>query len=73
MKPINLSDDELEAVMHAARPLPVRDRYCFLQAVAEALRAEAGPLGPGVIHRILVQIQREFWDPPNLDRSGKYR
>jgi hypothetical protein len=38
MPPIALTDAQLTAVFDAARPLAVRDRDAFLQAVAEALQ-----------------------------------
>jgi hypothetical protein len=40
MPPLRLSDVQLDAIITAARPLAVRDRDAFLQAVAEALRTE---------------------------------
>ena len=43
-QPIRLSDDELAAVMNAARPLAPRDRDRFLQAVAQAMNVLASPL-----------------------------
>jgi hypothetical protein len=66
MPPIRLSDSELDAVMAAARPLPVERRDAFLQAVATALHGRE--LGHGLIHRILVETQRAFFDPPDLQR-----
>lgn len=75
MPPIRLSDDELTAVMAAARPLPVARRDDFLQAVAAAL--DGRELGPGLVHRVCSKIQRRFFDPPDLGqapgRAGKYR
>jgi hypothetical protein len=29
-----------------------------------------GEIGPGVVHRVIVETQRRFFDPPNLERSG---
>jgi hypothetical protein len=74
MPPIRLSDSELDAVMAAARPLPVDRRDAFLQAVAAELRGRE--IGPGVVYRVAAQVQREFFDPPDLSRAGglgKYR
>ena len=75
--PLRLSDDELDAVMAAARPLAVERRNAFLQDVATAL-ASCAELGPGVVHRVCAQVQREFFDPPDLSvgtagRVSKYR
>jgi hypothetical protein len=71
---LRLSDDELDAIFAAARPLDVGDRDGFLKAVAAALQS-AGEIGPGVVHRVCVELQREFFDPPLETRSGtgKYR
>ena len=51
-QPIRLSDDELAAVMNAARPLAPRDRDRFLQAVAQAI-SELPEIGPGSVHRAI--------------------
>jgi hypothetical protein len=48
MPPIKLTDDEMNAVYAACRPLPVADRDAFLQALADALR-QRGEIGPGVV------------------------
>ena len=69
---IRLSDSELDAVMAAARPLAVQCRDAFLQRVASALHGY-GEIGPGVVYRVAAQVQREFFDPPDLSRPGRYR
>jgi hypothetical protein len=78
MPPIRLSDSELDAVMAAARPLAVERRDAFLQAVAGALQGYGGEIGPGAVYRVASQVQREFFDPPQLaagapGRGAKYR
>jgi hypothetical protein len=70
MPPIRLSDSELDAVMAAARPLPVERRDAFLQAVAGAL-AGCGEIGPGVVHRICAETQGRFFDPPDLTHPSR--
>jgi len=75
MPPVRLSDDELDAVMTAARPLDPHQRDGFLEEVASAL-ATCGVIGPGVVHRICSEIQRRYFDAPELDGRGgvpKYR
>jgi hypothetical protein len=67
MSPIKLSDDELSAVMSAAQPLPVDLRDPFLHAVASALQGRE--VGPGSVHRVCRELQREFFAPPDLSRS----
>jgi hypothetical protein len=70
MPPIRLSDDELAAVMAAARPIAVERRDAFLLAVASALQA-CGEVGPGTVHRVCASLQRQFFDPPDLARVGR--
>jgi hypothetical protein len=71
--PIALSDAELDAVMAAARPIAVDRRDEFLRAVAEKLTA-VPMVGPGVVHRVVQEMQRQFFDPPIFTngRWGKY-
>jgi hypothetical protein len=61
--PIRLTDAQLTAVFEAARPLAVRDRDAFLQAVAELLQARP-EIGDGDVHRAIVVAQRRHFDPP---------
>jgi hypothetical protein len=75
MSPIRLTDDELDALMAAARPLAVERRDAFLQEVASWLK-RCGELGPGVVYRVCAEVQRQFFDPPDFSRSAgssKYR
>jgi hypothetical protein len=51
-----LSDDELEAVMSAARPLQPKARTEFLTAVAAELERQP-ERGPGVIYRVCRELQ----------------
>ena len=67
--PLKLSDDELAAVFDAARPLPVDLREPFLLAVAHAL-GNGGEIGPGLVHRTVRELQRQFFDPPDLARTA---
>jgi hypothetical protein len=64
-RPIALSDDELEAVMNAARPLSPLGRDRFLKAVAQAI-AELPEIGPGSVHRAIASVWRQHYDPPDL-------
>jgi hypothetical protein len=68
MKPLRLTDAELDAVFAAARPIAVNRRDDFLQAVAASLR-RCEVIGPGVVHRICAEVQREHFDPPVLERN----
>jgi hypothetical protein len=65
MAPLKLSDDQLGAVMHAARPLQPADRDGFLQAVATALAAiPEDQRGDGVVYQICREAQRRHFIPP---------
>jgi hypothetical protein len=47
MTPIRLSDDELDTVLAAARPLDVHHRDAFLREIAARLR-DCGVVGPAL-------------------------
>ena len=66
---IALTDDELNIVMAAARPLPVRSREGFLLDVAAVLTSyPAEQRGVGVVYRVAREMQRRhFGAPPNLE------
>jgi hypothetical protein len=53
----------------AARPLDVGVRDSFLQSVADAL-ARCDIIGPGTIHRIVMEKQRQFFDPQRARQSA---
>jgi len=47
-----------------------------LQAVASALAGHPGEVGPGVVHRVCAEVQRQHFDPPDFSHAGsvsKYR
>ena len=71
MRPIRLSDDELDAVLAAARPLAVERRDAFLQQVATGLQA-CTEIGPGVVYRVVAATQRAFFNAPDLSRGKDY-
>jgi hypothetical protein len=64
MPPIRLTDEELDAVLAAARPIAV-ERRAFLQRVAAELHGRE--IGPGLVARTCAALQPEFFDPPDLD------
>jgi hypothetical protein len=76
-KPLALSDAELSAIFDAATPLPVDVRYDFVRAVAAVL-ATSPEVGPGLVHRVCAEVQRQFFVPPTMavgaaGRTSKYR
>ena len=57
-------------------PLTLNRRDGFLQAVAAALASHPGEVGPGVVHRVCAEVQRQHFDPPDFSHAGsvsKYR
>jgi hypothetical protein len=66
-RPLSLSDEQLSALLRAAGPLPPDLRSPFLAAVAHALRDV--PIGDGSVHRIVREVQREFFRAPDLSRG----
>ena len=71
MTPIHLSDDQLDQIFRAARPLHVRDRDAFLQAVADGLRGKV--IGDGEVFRAVREAQRRFYDAPDLEPASRHR
>ena len=67
---VKLTDDELDAVMSAARPLPIDMRDAFLHAVAHELGGYQ-EVGPGIVHQVCREQQRIFMNGawPDVSRS----
>jgi len=63
---VMLTDDEMEAVTRAAQPLPPEARGAFLEQVARAL--EGQPIGAGVVHRVLRDLQPFYTASPDRRR-----
>ena len=60
--PLSLSDSELAAVMQAVRPIDPRERDQFLRDV-DAELAKYELIGPGIIGRVVVKVQRKYLAP----------
>jgi hypothetical protein len=69
--PISLTDNQLEQVFRAARPLAIRDREAFLQMVADGLRGKT--IGDGEVFRAVRAAQRCFYEAPVLDETPRHR
>jgi hypothetical protein len=67
--PISLTDAQMSAVFAASHPLPADRRNAFLEDVARAL-ACLPEIGDGAVHKIIVQIQRKYFDPPLSTHVG---
>jgi len=75
MPPLALSDEQLDAIMLAAKPLRPHDRDPFLREVVAALTNGGGLVGDGDVNRAVRAAQRRFFDPPDLGHGdhSKYR
>lgn len=63
-EPIRLSDAALVDVHRLAQPLHQSDRSRFLEDIAARLAGER-ELGDGVVHRVAVEIQKKYLQPPD--------
>ena len=70
--PDELSEDQISIVLNAARPLPIQDRDAFLHDVVEALD-HCPELGDGAVSRLCRELQRRYFDPPNLREADRGR
>jgi hypothetical protein len=71
MAPIRLTDEQLDAVLRAAQPLPVAARDQFLVDLAAALQGQV--LGDGAVFRTIRDVQRRHHDPPQMDHLPQHR
>ena len=63
--PIALSDQQMSAIWAAAMPLDVKARGAFLEDVAREISRHP-ILGDGLLHRVIMQVQRRHFDPPTF-------
>jgi hypothetical protein len=63
--PLALSDEEMTVVLTLAAPIERARRDAFLRAVTAALAASPAR-GAGVAHCVAREIQRAFFDPPQM-------
>jgi hypothetical protein len=71
--PFGLTDEQVHCIMEYAAPL--EQRSDFLAAVIQELSSFAD-VGDGSIGRVCRELQRQFFDPPNLsgaNDASKYR
>jgi len=75
MPPLALSDEQLDAILLAAKPLRPHDRDRFLREVADALANGGGPPGDGDVNRAVRSVVKRYFDPPDLSHgdASKYR
>jgi hypothetical protein len=63
--PVALTDEQMSALLAAAHPLPARSRLAFLEQCAREL-AQLPEVGNGAVHRVVMKVQRQYFDPPDL-------
>jgi hypothetical protein len=70
--PLQLNDEEMSVLMSLAGPIDQQRRPQFLQEVAQELevKRQAGEVGEGLVHRLARQIQRKYWDPPQISPNA---
>jgi hypothetical protein len=67
--PLSVSDSQLDAILAATAPLPPPERSAFLVALAHRLKSEV-ELGDGLLFRVLRELQREFFRPPQFPKHS---
>jgi hypothetical protein len=67
-QPLALTDEQITAVFAAAHPLSPDRRSDFLADVARELAA-LHEIGDGALHRIIMAVQRQYFDAPDLSRG----
>jgi hypothetical protein len=68
--PVALTDAQMMAILAAAAPLAAHDRNPFLLEVAQLLQA-LPEVGDGALHRVIMQVQRKHFDPPETDERAQ--
>jgi hypothetical protein len=68
MQALSFTDEQLDALLRAATPLPPGDRTAFLEEVASKLSGQI--LGDGLVFRAIREIQGRYLDPPSRLASG---
>ena len=54
------------ALLAASNPLPPAARPAFLEACAKEI-ANLPELGDGILHRMIMRVQKLYFDPPDID------
>jgi hypothetical protein len=68
---IAFSEEQLDAITHAAAPLAPVDRQRFFEAVSTALQGRE--IGDGTVYLAIRHAQRQFFAPPALDLPSRPR
>jgi hypothetical protein len=70
VKPLQLTDSQLDQIFRSAQPLAPPDRSKFSYDVATALNG--CEVGDGLVLRTCREIQRKYFSAPDLPHGGKY-
>jgi hypothetical protein len=69
VQPIALTDAQISAIFAASHPLPPDRRSDFLEACAKEIAA-LPELGDGALYRMIVRVQKLYFDPPISTHLG---
>ena len=67
LRPIALTDEQLDAIVRASQPLAPDDRGKFLGQLTRAL--EGREIGDGAVYLAICEAQRKILFPPVLERA----
>ena len=67
MQALSFTDEQLDALLRAATPIPPADRTAFLEEIAAKLDGKT--IGDGVVFRVIREIQGHYLDPPQKART----
>jgi hypothetical protein len=73
--PLKLSEAQMMTLLAASKPLPADVRAAFLEHCAQEIAA-LPEVGDGALHRLVMRVQRIYFDPPLVHAPGsvsKYR
>ena len=62
----SLTTEQLDAIRIAAAPLARDRQQAFITQVTDTLQ-HVPEIGPGILHRAIVEAQRAHFDPPLFD------
>ena len=68
--PLALSDEQLDAITSATRPLQPQERQAFLAALGIMFQGR-DEIGDGELARALRDVQREHFRPPTETEVGR--